>query len=112
LHGVQHVLWLLPNLDRLPGPDLVMTQDLIANMLGVRREGVSEAALKLQRAGLIRYTRGKIEVLDRRGVEERSCECYKVVKTEYDRLIPASKSIARSQALPRFVPSTEPSIQA
>ena len=67
-----------------------MTQDLIANMLGVRREGVSEGALKLQQAGLIRYTRGRITVLDRPGLEKRSCECYSVVKKEYDRLLPAN----------------------
>lgn len=80
--------WLLLSLDRLPGPNLVMTQELIANMLGVRREGVTEAALKLQRAGLIRYARGHIEVLNRQGLEVRTCECYKVVKDEYDRLLP------------------------
>jgi DNA-binding transcriptional regulator YhcF (GntR family) len=66
-----------------------MTQELIANMLGVRREGVSEAATKLQRAGLITYLRGHITVMDRPGLEERCCECYAVVKTEYDRLLPA-----------------------
>ena len=81
--------WLLLSLDRLPGPELVMTQELIANMLGVRREGVSESALKLQNAGLIRYSRGRISVLDRPGLESRCCECYGVVKTEYDRLLPA-----------------------
>ena len=80
--------WLLLSLDRLGGNDLVMTQELIANMLGVRREGVTEAALKLQKAGLIRYARGHISVLDRAGLEQRSCECYAVVKTEYDRLLP------------------------
>jgi CRP-like cAMP-binding protein len=80
--------WLLLSLDRLDGPDLVMTQELIANMLGVRREGVTEAALKLQRAGLIRYARGHITALDRPGLEARSCECYAVVKREYDRLLP------------------------
>jgi CRP-like cAMP-binding protein len=80
--------WLLLSLDRLNGHELVMTQELIANMLGVRREGVTEAALKLQRAELIRYTRGHIEVLDRQGLERRSCECYAVVKNEYDRLLP------------------------
>ena len=80
--------WLLLSLDRLDGNDLVMTQELIANMLGVRREGVTEAALKLQQAGLIRYARGHISVLDRAGLEQRSCECYAVVKTEYDRLLP------------------------
>ena len=80
--------WLLLSLDRLRGSELVMTQELIANMLGVRREGVTEAALKLQRAGLIRYARGHIAVLDRPALEERSCECYGVVKKEYDRLLP------------------------
>jgi CRP-like cAMP-binding protein len=80
--------WLLLSLDRLQGSELVMTQELIANMLGVRREGVTEAALKLQKAGLIRYARGRIEVLDRPGLEQRTCECYAVVKKEYDRLLP------------------------
>lgn len=81
--------WLLLSLDRLDGDVLVMTQELIANMLGVRREGVTEAALKLQKLGLIRYARGRISVLDRPGLEARTCECYAVVKTEYDRLLPA-----------------------
>ena len=81
--------WLLLSLDRLQGSELVMTQELIANMLGVRREGVTEAALSLQRNGLIRYSRGRITVLDRAGLEQRSCECYAVVKVEYDRLLPA-----------------------
>lgn len=80
--------WLLLSMDRLTGSHLVMTQELIANMLGVRREGVTEAAGRLQRAGLISYTRGKIEVLDRAGLEARTCECYAVVKKEYDRLLP------------------------
>ena len=80
--------WLLLSLDRLHGNELVMTQELIANMLGVRREGVTEGALKLQRAGLISYSRGHIKVLDRSGIESRSCECYAVVKKEYDRLLP------------------------
>jgi CRP-like cAMP-binding protein len=80
--------WLLLSLDRLRGNELVMTQELIANMLGVRREGVTEGALKLQQAGLIRYARGHITVLDRDGLEKRSCECYAVVKKEYDRLLP------------------------
>lgn len=80
--------WLLLSLDRLHGNELVMTQELIANMLGVRREGVTEAALKLQAAGLIKYARGHISVLDRQGLEMRSCECYAVVKKEYDRLLP------------------------
>ncbi len=81
--------WLLLSLDRLDGNELVMTQELIANMLGVRREGVTAAALKLQVAGLIRYARGHISVLDRPGLEQRTCECYAVVKKEYDRLLPA-----------------------
>ncbi len=81
--------WLLLSLDRLQSNELAMTQELIANMLGVRREGVTEAAGKLQEAGLIRYTRGRIVVLDRPGIEARSCECYQVVKTEFDRLLPA-----------------------
>ena len=80
--------WLLLSLDRLEGTDLVMTQELIANMLGVRREGVTEAAHKLQEAGLIRYSRGRISVLDRVALERRVCECYGVVKKEYDRLLP------------------------
>ena len=83
--------WLLLSLDRLEGNELVMTQELIANMLGVRREGVTEGALKLQHAGLIRYARGHITVLDRAGLEKRSCECYLVVKKEYDRLLPADQ---------------------
>jgi CRP-like cAMP-binding protein len=84
--------WLLLSLDRLQGNELMMTQELIANMLGVRREGVTEAALKLQAAGLIRYARGHITVLDRTGIEARSCECYAVVKKEYERLLPAKVS--------------------
>ena len=80
--------WLLLSLDRLQGSELVMTQELISNMLGVRREGVTEAALQLQASGLIRYARGRISVLDRPGLEKRSCECYAVVKKEYDRLLP------------------------
>lgn len=80
--------WLLLSLDRLSGNDLVMTQELIANMLGVRREGVTEGALKLQKLGLISYARGHIKVLDRKGLEARSCECYEVVRKEYARLLP------------------------
>ena len=85
--------WLLLSLDRLQSNQLVMTQELIANMLGVRREGVTEAALKLQKAGLISYARGRINVIDRSGLEGRTCECYDVVKKEYDRLLPARTSI-------------------
>ncbi len=90
-HSVDQQLcrWLLLSLDRLQGNELVMTQELIANMLGVRREGVTEAALKLQQTGIIRYARGRITVLDRPGLEQRTCECYAVVKREYDRLLPA-----------------------
>ena len=80
--------WLLLSIDRLSGDELVMTQELIANMLGVRREGVTEAAHKLMEAGLIRYARGHISVLDRAALEKRVCECYAVVKKEYDRLLP------------------------
>ena len=80
--------WLLLSLDRLPSNELSMTQELIANMLGVRREGVNEAAGRLQEAGLIRYSRGHITVLDRRKLEQRVCECYAVVKKEFDRLLP------------------------
>ncbi len=80
--------FLLLSLDRLPGDDLMLTQELIANMLGVRREGVTEAALKLQRQGVMRYARGRITVLNRRALEQRSCECYAVVKQEYRRLLP------------------------
>ena len=88
-HSIDQQLcrWLLLSLDRLQGPDLVMTQELIANMLGVRREGVTDAAGKLQKLGIIEYSRGKIKVLDRPGLERRSCECYGVVKRETDRLM-------------------------
>jgi len=90
-HSVDQQLcrWLLLSLDRLPDSELVMTQELIANMLGVRREGVTEAAGRLQAAGLIAYRRGHISVHDRAGLEARVCECYAVVKKEYDRLLPA-----------------------
>jgi hypothetical protein len=87
-HSIDQQLcrWLLLSLDRLSGNDLVMTQELIANMLGVRREGVTEAAGKLQDLGVIRYQRGHITVLDRPRLEELCCECYEVVKEETDRL--------------------------
>jgi CRP-like cAMP-binding protein len=93
-HSVDQQLcrWLLLSLDRLPSNKLVMTQELIANMLGVRRVGVTAAAGKLQNAGLIRYSRGTIAVLDRAGLEARCCECYRVVKNESDRL---SENLAR-----------------
>ena len=88
-HSVEQQLcrWLLLSLDRLASNELTMTQELIANMLGVRREGVTEAAGKLQAAGLIQYSRGKITVLDRAKLEAQVCECYQVVKREYDRLL-------------------------
>jgi CRP-like cAMP-binding protein len=89
-HGVEQQLcrWLLLSLDRLPSNELTMTQELIANMLGVRREGVTEAAGNLQATGLIHYSRGKITVLNRPKLEARVCECYAVVKREYGRLLP------------------------
>jgi CRP-like cAMP-binding protein len=89
-HSVEQQLarWLLLSLDRLPGNELRMTQELIANMLGVRREGVTEAAGKLQEAGLIHYSRGHITVIDRPKLETQVCECYAVVKREVDRLLP------------------------
>jgi CRP-like cAMP-binding protein len=89
-HSVDQQLcrWLLLSLDRLPSNKLSMTQELIANMLGVRREGVTEAAGKLQKAGLITYSRGTITVIDRAGLEARVCECYEVVRKEFERLLP------------------------
>lgn len=89
-HSVDQQLcrWLLLSLDRLPSNHLVMTQELIANMLGVRREGVTEAAGKLQKLNVIKYCRGHITVLDRPRLEQLSCECYAVVKKETDRLLP------------------------
>ena len=91
-HSVEQQLcrWLLLSADRLPNNVLTMTQDLIANMLGVRREGVTASAGKLQEAGLIHYSRGRITILDRRRLESRVCECYAVVKKEFDRLLPAT----------------------
>ena len=89
-HSVDQQLcrWLLLSFDRLPSNELTMTQELIASLLGVRREGVTEVAGKLQKAGLIRYNRGRIKVMDRPGLEARSCECYAAVKREFDRLLP------------------------
>ncbi len=89
-HALEQQLcrWLLLSLDRLPGDELVMTQELIAHMLGVRREGVTEAAGRLGRDGLIAYRRGRITVLDRAALERRACECYAVVEREYRRLLP------------------------
>jgi hypothetical protein len=101
-HTVEQQLcrWLLLSLDRLPGNELAMTQELIANMLGVRREGVTQAAGKLQADGLIQYSRGLIRVLDREKLEAHVCECYAVVKKEYWRLLPYERhGAARSKAL-------------
>ena len=94
-HSIDQQLcrWLLLSMDRLPSNELKMTQERIANMLGVRRSGVTEAALKLQDAGLIRYGHGHIQVLDRPGLEKRVCECYRVVKREFDRLLPDLKAV-------------------
>jgi DNA-binding transcriptional regulator YhcF (GntR family) len=107
-HSIEQQLcrWLLSTLDRLPSNELVMTQELVASMLGVRREGVTEAAGALQRAGVIRYRRGHIEVLARAGLESRACECYAVVKTEIARLLsdvqhrqtPLGVNVLRAQA--------------
>ncbi len=98
-HSVEQQLcrWLLLTLDRLPSNELIMTQELIASMLGVRREGITEAAGKLQQAGVIRYRRGHITVLDRSGLESRVCECYTVVKQEYDRLL---HDVCKGQEIP------------
>lgn len=87
-NAIISLLYVMEGIDRLPSNDLTMTQELIANMLGVRRSGVTEAALKLQAAGLIRYSHGHIAVLDRAGLEQRVCECYAVVKREFERLLP------------------------
>jgi CRP-like cAMP-binding protein len=89
LHGIEQQLcrWLLLSHDRLDSDELIMTQELIANMLGVRREGVTHAAGRLQEQGLISYVRGRITILDRGGLEASACECYRVVKDEYDRLL-------------------------
>ncbi len=95
--------WLLLSLDRLPSNELIMTQELIAGMLGVRREGVTEAAGKLQRAGLIVYSRGRITVLDRPGLEARVCECYQVVKTESNRLLPCHPPHLSRPSLPSLL---------
>jgi CRP-like cAMP-binding protein len=100
-HSIDQQLcrWLLLSLDRLRSNELTMTQELIANMLGVRREGVTDAAGKLQRLGVILYHRGRIEVLDRRKLEDLSCECYAVVKRETDRLLPHLSARRRENAL-------------
>jgi CRP-like cAMP-binding protein len=97
-HSVEQQLcrWLLLTLDRMPTNDLVITQERMAGMLGVRREGITEAAGNLQRGGLINYRRGHISVLDRAGLEKRVCECYAVVKTEMNRLLPDDTQYGQS----------------
>src|SRR5581483_10495020 len=102
-HSVEQQLcrWLLLSIDRLPSNELIMTQELIANMLGVRREGVTEAAGVLQHAGLIRYSRGHITLLDRPGLEQRVCECYAVVKRETDRLLARRSATGALAARPQ-----------
>ena len=97
LHTVEQQLcrWLLLSHDRVKGDELIMTQELIADMLGVRREGVTVAAGRLQEAGAIRYVRGRITILDRHKLEEIACECYQVVKNEFDRLLGSTASALR-----------------
>jgi CRP-like cAMP-binding protein len=97
-HSLEQQLcrWLLLSLDRSPGNELSMTQELIASMLGVRRESITEAAGRLQKAGLIHYSRGHIAVLDRPRLETEACECYAVVKREYDRLLPSENAIGNA----------------
>ena len=104
-HSVEQQLcrWLLVTLDRIPAGELVMTQDLIASMLGVRREGITEAAGNLQHEGIISYRRGHISVLKRAGLEGRACECYGVVRKELARLLPANSRVASTPALVQVV---------
>ena len=94
-HGIeqQYCRWLLTTLDRAPSQALVTTQELVAHTLGVRREGITEAAVRLQQAGVIRYRRGHISVLDRAGLEQRSCECYRVMRKELSRLVLAPADV-------------------
>lgn len=108
-HSVEQQLcrWLLLSLDRLSSNELTMTQELIANMLGVRREGITEAAGKLHRAGLIDYKRGRILVTDRPGLEKRVCECYQVVKHEFDRLLPSLHPLTPSVPPNKAAPITK-----
>jgi len=104
--------WLLRSLDRLRGSEVMVTQELLASMLGVRREGVTEAAGRLQAAGLIRYARGHISVLDRGGLERRSCECHAVVKKEYDRLLPQDPAARPAAPRRRTWPASDPAALA
>ena len=99
----QFCRWLLQHLDRQTGAELQITHERIAGMMGVRREGITSAALKLQRAGLIRYGRGRIEVLDRRGLEQHSCECYSVVRLAYERLSNGASARSRPPTAPPSV---------
>jgi CRP-like cAMP-binding protein len=101
-HTVEQQLcrWLLLTLDRIPARELVMTQELVASMLGVRREGITQAAGRLQQDGFIRYRRGHIAVLERSGLESRACECYAVVKKELDRLL---SDVQHRQSIPASV---------
>ena len=109
-HSIDQQLcrWLLLSLDRLPSNKLTMTQELIANMLGVRREGVTDAANKLQKKGVIEYRRGQITVLDRPALEKLSCECYAVVKKETDRLLPYHVLAGAAPAASREHPKGQP----
>ena len=100
--------WLLQSLDRLSSDEITMTQEMIAHMLGVRREGITEAARKLQREGLIDYRRGHITVLDRQGLEAQTCECYQVVKTEFDRLLPSLSHGPLASPIHRVRPRASP----
>jgi hypothetical protein len=107
-HGRSAVVpWLLMTLDRIPSGQLVMTQELVANTLGVRREGITVAAGKLQEAGLIRYRRGHIAVLQRAGLETRSCECYAVVKNEFERLLTNVRADKRLRTRSRAASETQ-----
>ena len=100
-------------LDRgVPTAEVRMTQELASSLLGVRREGITAAALKLQQAGVISYRRGRIAVLDRARLEQRSCECYAVAKREYDRLLPTELPLARPCAKPTLLPTSKPPLHA
>ena len=101
-HSIEQQLcrWLLLTIDRKPDGELVMTQEMVAAMLGVRREGVTDGALKLQKLGLIRYARGHITVLDRPGLERTTCECYKVLTKELARLLPHASSVETAHVSP------------
>jgi CRP-like cAMP-binding protein len=108
-HGMDQRLhrWLLLNLDRMQGNDVGVTQELIASMLGVRREGVTAAVQQVQKLGLIQCTRGHIAVVDRRGLEQRVCECYAVVRHEYDRLLTPGRPLAATSAKVRQAETAE-----